>query len=148
MPNKKRNITKDKVYSDYNFETFFKQTPDLFCIADFDGTIRKVNNEWEKILGYSISELEGKKGSDFVHPNDIERTTEAMDLLKQFQPVSILVIRCRCKDNSYRWIEWKSKSVAPDNLIYATARDVTLEKKRRGLAQIIHLTQKYIIHPA
>ena len=145
MPDKKKNKTKSKVHPIYDFEAFFKQTPDLFCIVDFDGTIKRVNNEWGKILGYSISEMEGKKCSDFVHPDDAERTTDVMDLLKQYQPVSVFVNRCRCKDNSYRWIEWKTKSTAPGNLIYAAARDVTFrERNEEELAQIIHLNSKIL----
>jgi two-component system, OmpR family, phosphate regulon sensor histidine kinase PhoR len=143
MPDKNKNNTKSKANPAYDFEAFFKQTPDLFCIIGFDGTIRRVNDEWGKILGYSISEIEGKKYSDFVHPDDVERTINVMDLLKQYQPVSVFVIRCRCKDNSYRWIEWKTKSTAPDNLIYAAARDVTFrERDEEELAQIIHLNSK------
>jgi two-component system, OmpR family, phosphate regulon sensor histidine kinase PhoR len=141
MPDKKEK--KKRAGSDYNFELFFKNMPDLFCIADFDGTIKLVNDEWEKILGYSVSELEGKKCLDFIHPDDIERTTDTMALLKQFQQVSVTLNRCRCKDNSYRWIEWKTKSIAPDNLVYAAARDVTFrEKNEEELSQIIHLNSK------
>ena len=40
------------------------------------------------------------------------------------------VNRYRCRDGSYRWIEWRSYPV--ENLIYAVARDITTRKGMEG----------------
>lgn len=104
-------------------EKYFISALDLLCIADTDGYFRRLNPEWEKILGYKISELEGRRFFDFIHPDDIASTVEAVTVLKGQNEISSFVNRYRHKDGTYRWIEWKSR---PDGkLIFAAARDIT-----------------------
>ena len=59
-------------------ESFFNVALDLLCIADTNGNFIKVNKAWEEILGYPTIELEKKKFLDFIHPDDIESTREAI----------------------------------------------------------------------
>jgi PAS domain S-box-containing protein len=104
-------------------EHFFSSALDLLCIADTDGYFRRLNPEWEKVLGYRIDELEGHRFLDFVHPDDFQSTQDAMAKLRSKVDVIDFNNRYRCKDGSYRWIEWRSKFV--ENKIYAAARDIT-----------------------
>ncbi len=62
-------------------DRFFNSSLDLLCIADTDGYFRRLNPEWERALGYSVSELEGKKFLDYVHPDDLAQTIEAVSIL-------------------------------------------------------------------
>jgi PAS domain S-box-containing protein len=107
--------------------TFFNASLDLFCIADMAGNFIRLNTEWEITLGYSLAELEGHRFLDFVHPEDLGPTLEAVQTLASQTQVLNFVNRYRCKDGSYRWIEWRS--LPAGNLIYAAARDIT-ERKR------------------
>jgi PAS domain S-box-containing protein len=107
-------------------ELFFSVSLDMLCIADNDGCLRLLNPEWERTLGYQLSELIGQKFIDFVHPEDVKATIEVTKQLAQRQKVINFVNRYRHKDGSYRWIEWRSYPV--DNLIYAAARDITTHK--------------------
>ncbi|MBF0508730.1 MAG: PAS domain S-box protein [Deltaproteobacteria bacterium] len=126
-------------------DRFFSLIVDLLCIADTQGFFRRVNPAWEKSLGYSREELEGRKFLDFVHPEDIESTLGAMDRLSAQEEIYDFVNRYRCKDGSYRWIEWRS---SPDStgLIYAAARDITdrrrAEKDRKKLERQLRQAQK------
>jgi PAS domain S-box-containing protein len=131
-------------------ERFFKVTLDLLCIADLNGSFKKVNAQWEKTLGYKTEELENKKFLDFVHPDDLESTLNAIKNLASNKDVTNFVNRYRCKDGSYRWIEWRS--TPHDELIFAAARDITdrityeeaLKLNESRLRQIIDLVPHFI----
>ena len=109
--------------SDFNFEHFFDVNLDLLCIAKTDGTFVKLNKEWEVALGYLLSDLEGKNFLDFVHPDDLQVTLDAMSDLSAQKAVMNFTNRYRCKDGSYRLIEWRSQPSG--EYVYAAARDVT-----------------------
>jgi len=108
-------------------DRYFTSSLDLLCIADTEGYFRRLNPEWEKTLGYQLKELEGHRFLDFVHPDDLSATLDRMAKLSKQQEVSNFVNRYRCKDGSYRWIEWRSYPAG--NLIYAVARDITEHKR-------------------
>lgn len=108
-------------------ELYFSTSLDLLCIADKDGYFRRLNPEWEKTLGYTLSELEGKRFLEFVHPDDLDKTFAAASELKEQSEVLNFENRCRTKDGSYRWIEWRAH--LKGKLIYAAARDITKRKE-------------------
>ncbi len=108
-------------------ERFFNVSLDLLCIADVHGRFIRLNPEWEKVLGYPLSELEGRSYLDFVHPDDVGQTQAASAHLTSQQDVLFFENRLRARDGSYRWIEWRSKPQG--EIIHAAARDVT-ERKR------------------
>jgi len=108
-------------------DRYFTSSLDLLCIADTDGYFRRLNPEWEKTLGYPMAELEGNKFLDLVHPDDLEATLTAISKLDKQKEVLGFQNRYRCKDGSYRWIEWRS--YPQGRLIYAVARDITERKQ-------------------
>ncbi|MBA4370036.1 MAG: hypothetical protein C0418_00450 [Coriobacteriaceae bacterium] len=107
-------------------DAFFTTSLDLLCIADTGGRFLRVNPEWERVLGYPVAELEGGVFLDYVHPDDIAATLEAIGRLSDQQNVAEFVNRYRAKDGSYRYIEWRSHPVG--DFIYAAARDITERK--------------------
>jgi len=68
-----------------------------------------------------------KRFLDFVHPDDLDGTLEAISTLASQQESLFFENRYRCKDGTYRWLQWSS--VPAGNLIYAAARDVTGRKQ-------------------
>ncbi len=108
-------------------DRYFSSSLDLLCIADTDGYFHRLNPEWENVLGYRIEDMEGRRFLDFVHPEDLDRTLKAVSSLDSQHSILNFENRYRCKDGSYRWIEWRSHPQG--RLIYAAARDVT-ERKR------------------
>ena len=109
-------------------EKFFSSTLELLCIADTDGYFHRTNQEWEKILGYTKEELDGRKFLDLVHPDDVEATLNAMETLNNQKEVMNFINRYRHKNGDYRWIEWRSFPVG--NKIYASARDITQKRQQ------------------
>lgn len=102
---------------------FFENSLDMLCIANTNGEFLKLNPEWEKVLGYSVAELENKQFLDFVHPDDIKATINTIKDLENQIEVTSFTNRYRRTDGNYRWIEWRSKPI--NHLIYAVARDIT-----------------------
>jgi two-component system, LuxR family, sensor kinase FixL len=83
----------------------------------------RLNPAWESILGYSREELSVRQFFDFVHPDDLAGTREVVSRLASQQEVIHFENRYRCKDGTYRWLEWTSAPAG--ELIYAAARDIT-----------------------
>lgn len=104
-------------------ERFFQINLDLLCIADLEGNFIRVNEAWSEILGYTKDELEKRKFLEFIHPDDMQSTLDAMEKLGHNEKVILFVNRYKCKDGSYRYIEWCSQPYG--ELIYAAARDIT-----------------------
>ena len=108
-------------------ERYFSNSLDLLCISSMDGRFVRLNPEWERVLGYPVGELLGRRFLDFVHPDDLQPTIAAIDTLRSHREIEGFENRYRHRDGSYRWIEWRSRPI--DSTIYAAARDVT-ERRR------------------
>ncbi len=104
-------------------DKYFTTSLDLLSISNIAGIFLRLNPEWEKVLGYPINEIVGKRIIDFVHPDDVDKTLEALSLLAEQKEVSNFVNRFRTSTGSYRWIEWRS--YAEGRKVYAAARDIT-----------------------
>jgi len=126
-------ITKSK-QTQNTLESFFEQPTNLHLIAQFDGTIRRVNMEWETCLGYSREELEDQLFLDLVHPDDLAATVEEMKLLSQGKKTFHFENRYRHKNGQYKRLVWSAVASFNEQLIYAMARDVSeLEEVEKAL---------------
>ncbi|AFG36932.1 PAS domain-containing protein [Spirochaeta africana] len=101
---------------------------DLLCIADTSGRFLKTNQAWSEVLGYSSQQLEQQIFLDFVHPEDLPATREALRQLEAGQEVLNFTNRYRSADGGYRYIEWRSRPHG--TRIYAAARDITRHVER------------------
>jgi PAS domain S-box-containing protein len=110
-------------------DAFFTLSIDMLCIAGFDGYFKRINPAWSKTLGYTPEELKARPFLDFVHPDDREATiTEAQKIVEGNLTVSF-ENRYRCKDGSYKWIQWTSAPFGERELIVAAAHDVTQRRR-------------------
>lgn len=100
-------------------------SPDLLCIASMEGYFIHLNPAWEKTLGYSIDELKSKPFISFLHPDDVEATVEVFDGQFTGKEVIKSVNRYRCRDGSYKWLEWRGKVHVDGKSAIAVARDIT-----------------------
>jgi len=64
-----------------NFESLFKLSSDLICIAGTDGFFKKVNPAFEKVLGWDKEALLSQSFFELVHPDDVDNTREQVDHL-------------------------------------------------------------------
>ncbi len=111
-------------------DRIFNLSRDMFCIEDTNtSTFVRVNPAFTQVLGWDEEELLSKPFIEFVHPEDVKATIRSIEKkLKKGKTVFNLENRYKCKDGSYKWLEWTSHPVPEEGLTYAVARDVT-EKK-------------------
>ena len=121
-------------------EPFFEQSMDCLCIADYEGYFVKINPAFINLLGYCEEELKSKLISEFIYPEDQERTAAFREALKRNVPLVNFENRYLSKSGSIIWLHWTSIPQENERLIYAIAKDIThtknLEKER-----ISHLSQ-------
>lgn len=106
-----------------DFETFFAVSLDLLVIRDAQLRIVKVNQAWERVLGYRMDELEGQPMLSFIHPDDVAASHSQMQRVETEKDVKGIINRYRCRDGSYRYFEWRARQEG--ELVYGVARDVT-----------------------
>ena len=110
---------------------FFRLSLEILCVAHLDGYFKRINPSFKRILGYETAELLARPFISFIHPDDVESTTEAVEVLSQGKELIGFENRYRCKDGSYRWFKWMAACY--EGLIYATAHDLTEEKLAQEL---------------
>jgi diguanylate cyclase (GGDEF)-like protein/PAS domain S-box-containing protein len=113
----------------------FELSTDLIATFDGDARFLRVNPAWERVLGWSQAELVGRAATEFIHPDDVEHTAAIADRSdRTAHEVIGFENRYRCKDGSYRWLEWNARMSGA--AWYAVARDITERKRldRQALA--------------
>jgi PAS domain S-box-containing protein len=106
-------------------DDIFDLSPDLLCVAGLDGYLKRVNPAFEHTLGYTAAELLARPLLEFVHPQDRERTAEMVAALSKGRRVSDFESRYIRADGTVRWLQWNTRTLPEDGLMYAAARDVT-----------------------
>lgn len=117
---------------------YFSLCADLLCEADFDGKFRRLNPAWEKTLGYSLNDMEGKPFLSFVHPDDREMTSAETEKLSNLDTTLNFENRYLRADGEYRWLRWNAVASSSPPRIYAAARDVTEEKLYLNKIEALH----------
>lgn len=113
-------------------ERFFYLSPDPIAIVTRGGTFVYLNSYWEEILGYSKEEMIGKEYMNFVHPEDVQRTSEEHEfLLERFRPQTF-ENRYLAKSGDIVWLQWRVHLDKEDELFYCTARDISQQKKMQN----------------
>lgn len=115
--------------SDFNYELFFNLTPDLLCIAGFDGYFKKVNPAVLQVLGYSEDELFSRPINDFIHPEDQLTTQKYREQLHVFKPLLNFENRYLSKSGEIIWLSWTSMPVQDQQLVFAIAKNITYKKR-------------------
>lgn len=132
------------------YDLFFELSPDMLCIASFEGYFKNVNTMFVETLGYSREELLSRPFFDFIHPDDIENTNNEMEKLQKCTITNGFENRYRTKNNEYLWLSWKAST--DHNQIYAVARDVTKEKQLKENLKLqnsrMELLYKVICQPS
>ena len=114
--------------SDMAYETFFRFSVDLLCIANTEGYFEVLNSAWEQTLGWTLEELYAKPFLDFVHPDDVESTMAEVVKLSQGHSTISFENRYKTADGGWRWLNWTCGPASSTGKLYAIARDVTRNK--------------------
>jgi PAS domain S-box-containing protein len=103
----------------------FAVTPDLLCVAGFDGRFRSLNPSWETVLGWTLAELRARPFLEFVHPEDRAESIARLQTLAEGVPAIAFENRFLTRDGGWRCFSWNAMPVPEEGAIYASGRDVT-----------------------
>jgi PAS domain S-box-containing protein len=111
-----------------DINVFFHMAPDLLCVASADGYFKKLNPAWESVTGFSLNELLARPLIEFIHPEDVAQMKQEFDNRIHNKETKFIINRHRCKDESYKWLEWQMRPNEDRSELFAIARDVTARK--------------------
>ncbi|HEY0054250.1 MAG TPA: PAS domain S-box protein [Pedobacter sp.] len=107
----------------------FDLAQNLFCIIGNDGYLKKSNNSFLELVGYTEEELLAKPFSDFLHEED---HTNFINFYTAYHPKlsnNILENRIKCSDGSFKWFSWNSITHENQSCIYVYLRDISAQKE-------------------
>ncbi len=102
---------------------------ELMIICDTSGRLMEVNPAASRLLGLSERELRGMPLTDFLHPDDVERTKAEIQELVARGSSAAFENRYRTRSGAYRLISWMS--VSDGGLLHGVGRDMTEEYAAR-----------------
>jgi len=102
---------------------------DAVCVVDVEGRFQFVSAAFERIFGYAPDEVIGRRMIELVHPDDRERTLQAVANIMAGKLQLHFENRYVRKDGKTAHIVWSARWSPGDGLRVAVARDVT-ERKR------------------
>ncbi len=104
-------------------EAFVAGTAELAIIRDLGGKFVSLSPAWASLLGFAHDELRGTPLLRLIHPQDVWETHDVMDGINFTQMVIGYANRYRCRDGSYRRLEWTARLF--EGRVLGIARDVT-----------------------
>lgn len=107
--------------------------PDMLCITDFHGKFLKINKGGCEMLEYAEEEILYNTFDVFLHPEDKEISKNELVSITKGQITFSFENRYITKSGKVIWLSWTSTSSEDEGLIYATAKNITEEKKLREI---------------
>ena len=108
--------------------TMFSNSAELHCILDREGRIQRMNQVVERLLGYTVFEVQGRSIWEFFYQEDIKAMIPVLEKgLSEGKKNFELEGRIKLKDGSAKWMGW---SIAVKNgKWFANGRDITDRKQ-------------------
>jgi PAS domain S-box-containing protein len=109
----------------------FHSAPEIIAIASPNGRFTEVNQAFSDLLGYTKEEITSRPFSEFLHPDDINKTySEYEETITGERHANNFINRYRTKSGDYKWISWNSSDVfGEDGHVFAYGRDITEIKR-------------------
>lgn len=127
-------IYRKKLENDLNH--LYESIPDIVCVADFQGRFLKINRAGCHLLGYTEEELLYHNFDEFVFPADKDISAQEVAKLAKGQSTLSFENRYIQKSGEICWLSWTCNANMQEGIIYATARNITPEKKLRELNNV------------
>ena len=116
------------------YRMLVEESNDVATIIDTDGTMTYVSPAVTRVLGYDSEELVGNSGYEYVHPDDREKTAEAVEaVLETPDEPQTVEVRFKHADGSWCWIEATMRNRLEDDLIggiLLNSREITERKEQ------------------
>jgi PAS domain S-box-containing protein len=103
---------------------FFDLTLDLLAVAGFDGTFRRANTAWTRVLGWPADELVGTPYAALFHPDDLDANVDLLNRLATGADTVSFEARLRGRDGRYRWMLGSVRADVDAGCIYMAVKDI------------------------
>ena len=110
-------------------ETIFDFSLDMIGSGNLSGYFTRINKRFREILGYEDEEFMEVPFLYFVHPEDLEKTQKALSAAANGQEKIFIENRYKCKEGSYKWIDWRVFANVQENRFVAVGRDISKNKE-------------------
>ena len=124
-------INRKKLEND--LRRLYDTIPDILCITDFHGRFLKINKGGCEMLEYTEEEILYQPFDVFLHPEDKKISKNELVNNTKGQITFRFENRYITKSGKVIWLSWTSTSSEDEGLIYATAKNITEEKKLREI---------------
>ncbi len=119
--------------SERQFRLLAENSIDMISRIKPDGTRIYVSPAYKTTLGYEPEELIGKRGQEFIHPDDAHILASLHNALTPQNPSRTIIFRTKHKNGHYIWIESTIRAIFNENTLefseyYAVTRDITERK--------------------
>lgn len=113
----------------FDVDLFIQLSPDLICIAGYDGFFKKINPAVSSTLGYTQEELLSKPINEFVYIDDKTATIESRKSVQRSIPLINFENRYVTKSGEIVWLSWTSKGIEEQKLVFGIAKNITHKKR-------------------
>lgn len=117
------------------FEQLFRVIPKLIVTLDEEGLIMRINPAGCDLLAATSEELVGQAITGFVHPHDLDTFKEEFRKLDPEGRNSGFSCRIVSKSGQTIWLNWSWNYQQHAGIIFASARNITAEKKLTELLE-------------
>ena len=127
------------------FRALVENAADIISLADSKGNLTYVSPSFEKVTGYTSSDIIGKSYTSFIHPDYVEESKSFFREILANPGVSVRRSGCFIhKDGSHIWLEGASINLINDENVggvVSNLRDFTL--RRQADEKIAHVSRLY-----
>ena len=109
------------------YQNLLRLSDSLVFIGDKEGYFRKINTQFEKILGWDREYLLRTRSTDLIHPDDLKNTTIELENLAAGQATINFKQRFRTRSGDYKLLQWTSYQDPQTEYIFGVGRDITEE---------------------
>jgi len=146
-PERLRNLRQGWLRADAEVSAFFASARDLVCELDANGVFVRLNPRWQDQRGYALEEMQSRPWTEFVHPDDLGATRDALAKLKTEDTVRF-ENRLRHSNGSYRNLSWTATRWQTTGVILAVASDVTQRRDDERALHEIERFEKQVVESA
>lgn len=107
-------------------DQFYNISLDLMLVANLRGEIIDLNQQVEFFLGKEKKEILKNSILNYIHPDDINKTIQALSELKKNKVLQSFTNRVINKENQYKNIQWNA--ISDDVNMHAVGRDITSDE--------------------
>jgi PAS domain S-box-containing protein len=121
------------------FKALAEHMNDFIVEISTEGTVLYVSPSCKRVLGFEADELMRNWSLNSIHPDDLERITQAIQNTLQEMIEPYIVFRARHRNGNYLWLEASSSVVREESgevrSLIAVCRDITKRKEIESALQ-------------